>query len=308
MSTSEQQFSQVDFLNLPLSEHSLYIEQMLYINDNLDDIPTQTGSLQETARVYYPTFPSRILMYVSFICKEGSIKIRLNLKDYLLRRGDSIIIVPGNIVENLEFSGDCRFVVFAFAQSNFADRLSASSVNSFRNFLNQNPNPARFHCSEETVQDFLYLYHLMRSSFSKIQPDSRVELMEGFIRIYSCLGWNLVMESAQKQQEVGLSRNELIFSQFLKDVRDCFLTHRTVDFYAGRQCLSPKYFARIIKEVSGKQASEWIKEYVILEAKTLLKVGDYTILQISEMLNFPNPSFFCKYFKSAVGCSPKKYK
>ncbi len=72
-------------------------------------------------------------------------------------------------------------------------------------------------------------------------------------------------------------------------------------------CISPKYLSKIVFESSGKYAKDWIKEYVILAAKALLKSNDYTVQQISYMLNFPNNSFFGKYFKSAVGCSPKKY-
>ena len=47
--------------------------------------------------------------------------------------------------------------------------------------------------------------------------------------------------------------------------------------------------------------------YVILEAKALLKSRKYTIQQISNMLNFANQSFFGKYFKDKVGCSPPAY-
>ncbi len=48
----------------------------------------------------------------------------------------------------------------------------------------------------------------------------------------------------------------------------------------------------MVFESSGKYAKDWIKEYVILAAKALLKSNDYTVQQISYMLNFPNNSFF----------------
>ena len=54
-------------------------------------------------------------------------------------------------------------------------------------------------------------------------------------------------------------------------------------------------------------ASEWIKDAVILEAKAMLRKGSYTVQQVSLALNFPNQSFFGKYFKSAVGMSPRQY-
>jgi len=52
---------------------------------------------------------------------------------------------------------------------------------------------------------------------------------------------------------------------------------------------------------------EWIRDYVMLDAKALLKSGKYTVQQVSDMLNFPNQSFFGTYFKKESGISPKAY-
>ncbi|WP_423803401.1 helix-turn-helix domain-containing protein [Paraprevotella clara] len=49
------------------------------------------------------------------------------------------------------------------------------------------------------------------------------------------------------------------------------------------------------------------RTHVILEAKALLKSRKYTIQQVADMLNFANQSFFGKYFKEKVGCSPSEY-
>ena len=57
-----------------------------------------------------------------------------------------------------------------------------------------------------------------------------------------------------------------------------------------------------------KSASQWIDDYVVLEAKTLLKSTNLTILQISEELHFANQSFFGKYFKQHTGLSPMRYR
>ena len=64
----------------------------------------------------------------------------------------------------------------------------------------------------------------------------------------------------------------------------------------------------MVKKVSGKTAGEWIDEYVILEAKALLKYSVMSIQEVAYYMNFPNPSFFGKYFKRYVGISPQKYR
>ena len=83
---------------------------------------------------------------------------------------------------------------------------------------------------------------------------------------------------------------------------------RRVDFYAEQLFLSPKHFSTVVKKVSGKTAGEWIDEYVILEAKALLKYSVMSIQEVAYFMNFPNPSFFGKYFKHHTGLSPSEYK
>lgn len=72
-------------------------------------------------------------------------------------------------------------------------------------------------------------------------------------------------------------------------------------------CVTPKYLSQVVYKVSGRFAGDWISDYVILEAKAMLKSRKYTIQQIADMLNFANQSFFGKYFKDKVGCSPSEY-
>ena len=72
--------------------------------------------------------------------------------------------------------------------------------------------------------------------------------------------------------------------------------------------LSSKHFSTVIKKVSGKTAGQWIDEYVILEAKTLLKYSGMSIQEIANALNFSTQSFFGKYFKQHTGYSPSRFK
>jgi AraC-like DNA-binding protein len=60
-------------------------------------------------------------------------------------------------------------------------------------------------------------------------------------------------------------------------------------------------------DVSGRHPTDWIRDYVLLNAKALLRNEDLSVQQVSDMLAFPNPSFFGKFFKEHVGCTPGEY-
>ena len=104
------------------------------------------------------------------------------------------------------------------------------------------------------------------------------------------------------------TRKDEIVSRFLQCVADNYRLHRELSFYANELGLSLKYMSHVIHEQTGRHPSQLIKDYVILDAKTMLRSGRYSVQQVSDELNFPNQSFFGKYFKEAVGVSPKKWK
>lgn len=97
-------------------------------------------------------------------------------------------------------------------------------------------------------------------------------------------------------------------NDFSKKVQLFYRKERKVLYYADKLHLSASYLSTVIKRVSGKTAAEWIDDYVILEAKALLKSTKLTIQQISDELNFSSQSFFGKYFKRITGLSPKEYR
>ncbi|MCS3310663.1 helix-turn-helix domain-containing protein [Bacteroides sp. BFG-637] len=86
-----------------------------------------------------------------------------------------------------------------------------------------------------------------------------------------------------------------------------YTKERSISYYADVLCITPKYLSQVIHNISGRFASDWIIDFVILEAKALLKSRKYTVQQVADMLNFANQSFFGKYFKNKVGCSPSEY-
>ena len=78
-------------------------------------------------------------------------------------------------------------------------------------------------------------------------------------------------------------------------------------FYADKLFISPKYLSLLVKEATGRSAANWIDEYVIMEAKNMLRFSGRNIQQVTYDLNFPNQSSFGKYFKHLTGMSSTQY-
>lgn len=94
---------------------------------------------------------------------------------------------------------------------------------------------------------------------------------------------------------------------FLRLVRTHHKRERAIGFYADKMFISPKYLSLIIKEATGRSAAEWIDQYVLQEAKNLLRYSGKNVQQIAYELNFTNQSSFGKYFKHLTGVSPTQF-
>ncbi|MEJ7736378.1 MAG: helix-turn-helix transcriptional regulator [Chitinophagaceae bacterium] len=78
--------------------------------------------------------------------------------------------------------------------------------------------------------------------------------------------------------------------------------------YAQMLFITPNHLNSLCKKVVGTNATELIKDRVILEAKRLLTHTTMTVTQIAYELGFEDNSHFGKYFKSVVNETPEKFR
>ena len=98
------------------------------------------------------------------------------------------------------------------------------------------------------------------------------------------------------------------FNRFMKLLSENYVMHKEVNWYADKMNLTPRYLTTTIRKVSGYTVSDWLVRFIIKDAKYLLKHSDMTVQQVAYELNFPNQSFFGKYFRKHTGMSPGSYR
>lgn len=156
------------------------------------------------------------------------------------------------------------------------------------------------------MKEFLALYDAMHRRIINTHHCFKKEATFALTQVLYLDMCTLMKEYIEEPNNIK-DRNKTVFDSFMKELVADGGRNREISFYADKLCLTPKYLSRIVKSVSGRFAKEWIREYVILQAKIMLDSGMYTIQQVSDKLNFPNQSFFGTYFKTSVGISPKAY-
>lgn len=104
------------------------------------------------------------------------------------------------------------------------------------------------------------------------------------------------------------SSKALTVSRFIKLVSENCGEERRASYYAGKLSIAPKYLSALISSTTGKTVSQWITEFAIDHARSLLAETVLTINEISDQMNFITSSDFTKYFKRHTGISPKEFR
>ena len=226
--------------------------------------------------------------------EKGVSDFSINLKEFKVGPNDLIIGSPGDLM----------------VSSNFLKEMYIS-LNSFMPFFASRKEKPVFLLTDNEVQELKEYFVLIMDAVKRETDYFRIDTTKRLLAAYLYkLGSILYRHLPELQAEANkpMKREEILFKQFINLVSENHRRERRVDFYAEQLFLSPKHFSTVIKKVSGKTAGQWIDEYVILEAKTLLKYSSMSIQEVAYYMNFPNPSFFGKYFKQHTGMSPSDYK
>ena len=298
---------QIKFGMMKMSDHAILVDKVAIIDDNLDKSPDDRNIGAPIDR----PLPQKILIAIQLICVEGSIDMTLNQKKYHMERNDCMIGLPGFIAEKIDMSHDCRMIITAISHE-FMARIPVKNSEGMKKWMASKGAPVVLHIPEEIISTCVDSYHSFRKLYSFTSDEFKLILMVGYLHSIIGLFSSFMANSEVREEEMdtdttSLPRKKELALKFLNDVHENCSTERSVSFYAEKCCLSPKYFARIISEIMGKKPGDIIRDNVILEAKVLLISKTLSVQQVSDKLNFPNSSFFCKYFKGATGCSPRQY-
>lgn len=107
---------------------------------------------------------------------------------------------------------------------------------------------------------------------------------------------------------LAVSRAQQIAIQFKRMVHLNFKDHKNITYYANCLSISANYLNRCVKTVFGKSCKELILEVAILHSQIILEDFTKSISQVSFELNFEDPSYFTRLYKSVTGKTPSEYR
>lgn len=252
-------------------------------------------------------YPCKVNAYTGAYLTSGKAKLSVNLEEIEVKEGMMMMIDPGKFVQIIN-TENIEGKAFLISEAFFHEmQLDIKSILPFYiDFISQS-----YLILEEEDKKLLEQYFLMFEMVAKSQKEKFYK--ETLSKIGSALAFSLgsilnKQRDCLRKEMSDKTRGEKIYINFISLIGKFHKQERSVGFYADKLSITPKYLTSLIKKVSGKSAAQWIDEFVIMEAKNMIKYSDMSIQEISYELNFPNQSFFGKFFKHHTGISPGNYR
>jgi len=250
--------------------------------------------------------PFKSDFFAILIVQEGTIDLNLNLQPFKLERNNLLAFAPNMIKHLVNISDDCKFYAILY-KSSFLVNANIREFHQNIYDLSVSGMPL-FHLAPQEIK---VLWNLVETIFLSSQMEDAYQ-SENPVLKHSFLAflyeYGLLYNKYVRKNDRKTSRKEDLMLRFIRLVSSHFKEERSVDFYAKQLFITPKYLSEITKDMSDKTASSIIAEMVIMEAKSLLNIPALTVMEIADLLNFNDQSFFGKYFKRYAGISPSGYR
>lgn len=238
-----------------------------------------------------------------FICLAGEGDVIIDEHKYRLVPNTICVAFPGTIIQSLKTDGPFRGYTLAI-DIDFIREINIPSANSIYMVIRDNPCVA---LSDEQAESVMQVCKMMHARDMRADHPFREQINAQMLMLlcYELAGIYARYIPVERQP---CTRQDVLFRKFLSLLATDITLSREVQYYADKLCITPKYLTIITRQISGRNATSWITHAVILNAKSLLTGTRLTVQQISNRLNFPNPSFFGQYFLRHTGLTPREFR
>ena len=218
------------------------------------------------------------------------------LKDsvYQMKRGDLVFIAPGELHHALyEEGSSCEIVNILFKK----EYLPVNNYPELHSFMGS--VPALY------LEDFHALLNKMLSESSRID-----EYSDSYLSNYlNILLLTLMRHSVMNEEEPDLlNARDADIMLATKYIYKNFQKPLTLEEVSALASLSPTYFSKKFKQITGMGFKEYLNYVRLKHAQAALLTTNNTITDIALEYGFNDSNYFKDLFKKVYGKSPREFR
>jgi len=240
--------------------------------------------------------------HIVIAVQQGNMGLIINGQEVRMKSNDFLIIMPFTKVEVLT----SRCTVFCCVIRNYIALDMYDKIGCPDNIVENCYTFHHYHFHPQQLEIMQHDYLRIKDIMLRQAPSLHEEMLKAGIGIYMSHMFSFLAVNSRIEYKSPLFHRQ-VFDKFLRALSEHYKEERKVEYYAKLLDLPSKQITTATHKYAGKTASRVINEYVIFKIKAVLYNNQLSVKTVSEMFNFPNQSFFGRYFKRVTGYSPAKF-
>jgi AraC-like DNA-binding protein len=251
--------------------------------------------------------PVRVNVPVVAVVLRGSAKINLDYVSHLVSANSLLTIMPSHIAQVSELSSDFKARLLILDKSTLEDGNLHKQIPPVISHIQRLKDPCTQLDPEQAAhieQCFLQLEQKVKLRMHSFHHEVVQNATVSFLLELA----NILLVKEEIKENPVFSRKEEMMNRFFQLLSEHVCEQHDRDFYAAKLNVTSQYMSVTLKELTGKPASRWIIETLIIKAKMMLKTPHTTARQVARALHFSGLSSFCVFFKQHAGISVTEYR
>lgn len=248
----------------------------------------------------------RLDNFTMIFINNGKMTIEVDFCLYNVQAYCHLNLFAGQFFKCIQTSQDLNVSYFTF-NSNLYFEITSQFSSSFFPFIRQFPLSPNL-TKEQIEWDHLMLQIIHRNFMMKDHPFQLQMIKNCIQNILMDLYNNTKSLFLKKNRDKNNPRQEELLEKFIALIYQYDIPKREVQFYAEKLCITARYLSFIIQNMTGMSPKKIIDNHCITEIKRLLRTTNMSLVEITYKLNFPDQSFFTRYFKKHTGTTPSEYR
>lgn len=281
----------------------------LYHIDNFSNDSSREKHYQveifDANRHFEVSYPHRHSFYEILFLNKGSGNHIIDSNKYEIVPPMIFFLSPGQ-AHMLEFSKDIGGYLFLFTSEFYLiNQANKNRLLEFPFFFSLDKKNPPIHLESNEDVEFLTSLFIrgctMIQEMPKFFEDNIRSILDTILQTCYSLYPNDL-------KTIYTGKSHFLAKNFLLLLEENYKNNLRINDYADMLAVTPNHLTQIVKQITGKTTAKLLQERVIAEVKRLLIHSDLNVSEIADAMNFPDQSYFSKFFKKNAGISPQQYR
>ena len=234
---------------------------------------------------------------------EGTSTLLIGRRTVTAKAGDLIVINPYEFHATVDYGKEKgRYHIFMVPPDFFAP--FADGLPNFKHKLIT--GQLSFPTKPQVTDRIKKILSDAAEETKSMDTHHRLALRGLMLELFALLMRQGLQSTSEEAPRTSTVRHYALVEPALRHIRDRYATHMTVEELAALCSVSQYHFCRTFKSVTGMTVMQYLNDYRLSIADTMLKNTDKPVSEIAWLCGFEDESYFCRLYKKRFGTSAGK--